>query len=141
MSTKSGDMLSLLTAGERNIDVLADGRALGSMARRVLAYAQQAGADLLVAASPSAERLVGVALTLAPDSLRGLRSEEAVSKDDVVLVVDVNLASGTSMATAARLVRRRGAQHVLGAVMHFLADSVPSARDCGLDLLSVLEES
>ena len=74
---------------------------------------------------------------LAPDTLRGLRSAESVSEDDVVLVIDVNLASGTSMATTARQVRRQGAQRVLGAVMHFLADNVPTARDCGLDLLSV----
>jgi predicted phosphoribosyltransferase len=133
----SGDLLSVLVAGERNVDVLADGRILGSLARAVLERAQQDGADVLVAASPSAERLVGAALMLAPDAVRGLRSEESVSKDDVVLVIDVNLASGTSMATAARQVRRRGAQHVLGAVMHFLADNIPSARDCGLDLLSV----
>src|SRR6266567_3382473 len=63
------------------------------------------------------------ALMLAPDTLRGLRSAESVSQDDVVLVIDVNLASGTSMATTARQVRRQGAQHVLGAVMHFLADN------------------
>jgi hypothetical protein len=137
MKGESGDLLSVLSLGEHNVDVLADGRALGSLARAVLKHAQDGGADVLVAASPSAERLVGAALMLAPDTLRGLRSAESVSENDVVLVIDVNLASGTSMATTARQVRRQGAQRVLGAVMHFLADNVPTARDCGLDLLSV----
>jgi hypothetical protein len=136
MKGESDDLLSVLAAGEHNVDVLADGRVLGVLARAVLKHAQEGGADVLVAASPSAERLVGAALMLAPDTLRGLRSAESVSQDDVVLVIDVNLASGTSMATTARQVRRQGAQHVLGAVMHFLADNVPTARDCGLDLLS-----
>jgi hypothetical protein len=137
MKGESGDLLSMLVEGEQNVDVLADGHALGSLAHAVLRQAQEGGAHVLVAASPSAERLVGAALMLAPDGLRGLRFEEPVSKDDVVLVIDVNLASGTAMATTARQVRRQGAQRVLGAVMHFLADTVPSARDCGLDLLSV----
>lgn len=134
---ESSDLLSVLAVGEHNVDVLADGRALGSLARAVLKHAQDVGADVLVAASPSAERLVGAALMLAPDSVRGLRSAESVSEEDVVLVIDVNLASGTSMATTARQVRRQGAQRVLGAVMHFLADNVPTARDCDLDLLSL----
>jgi hypothetical protein len=137
MKGERGDLLSVLVAGEHNVDVLADGRVLGSLARAVLEQARASGADVLVAASPSAERLVGAALMLAPDAVRGLRFEEWVSTEDVVLVIDVNLASGTAMATTARQVRRQGAQRVLGAVMHFLADSVPTARDCGLDLLSV----
>jgi hypothetical protein len=135
--TESGDLLSLVVAGDRNIDVLADGHALGSLAHAVLKQAQDGGADVLVAASPSAERLVGAALMLAPDKLRGLRSAEFVSADDVVLVIDVNFASGTAMATAVRRVRRLGAQHVVGAVMYFLSEKTPSARDCGLDMLSV----
>jgi hypothetical protein len=134
---ETGDLLSVLVAGEHNVDVLADGRALGSLAQAVLEQAEQGGADVLVAASPSAERLVGAALMLAPDTLRGLRFAESVSTDDVVLVIDINLASGTAMATTARQVRRQGAQHVLGAVMHFLAENVPTAHDCGLDLLSL----
>jgi hypothetical protein len=141
MGHESGDLLSVLAMGEHNIDALADGRALGFLAQAVLKQAHDGGADVLVAASPSAERLVGAALMLAPDTLRGLRSAERVSADDVVLVIDVNLASGTSMATTARQVRRQGAQRVLGAVMHFLADNVPTARDCGLDLLAVFGTS
>jgi NAD(P)-dependent dehydrogenase (short-subunit alcohol dehydrogenase family) len=137
MKSESGDLLSVLVAGEHNVDVLTDGHALSSAAQAVLRHAQAGGADVLVAASPFAERIVGATLMLAPDTLRGLRSEESVSADDVVLVIDVNLASGTNMATTARQVRRQGAQRVLGAVMHFLSDNVPSARDCGLDLLSL----
>jgi hypothetical protein len=34
-----------------------------------------------------------------------------------VVVVAVNLANGTAMTTAARLVHRRGAHHVLGAMI------------------------
>jgi predicted phosphoribosyltransferase len=139
--TESGDLLSLLAAGERNVDVLADGHALGLLAQAVLKHAQAEGADVLVAASPSAERIVGAALMLAPDRLRGLRSAEAVSDDDVVLLIDVNLASGTAMATTARRVRKLGARHVVGAVMHFLSERAPSARDCGLDMLSVFGAS
>jgi hypothetical protein len=141
LTSESDDLLSVLVAGEHNVDVLADGWVLGSLARSVLEQAREGGADVLVAASPSAERLVGAALLLAPDLLRGLRSAECISAEDVVLVIDVNLASGTAMATTAREVRRQGAHRVLGAVMHFLADSVPTARDCGLDLLSVFGAS
>lgn len=137
VNTGSGDLLSVLVTAAHNTDVLADGRTLGSLGQVVREYATSCGADVLVAASPSAERLVGAALMLAPDTLRGLRSSEAISDKDVVLVIDVNLASGTAMATTARQVRRQGAEHVLGVVMHFLADNVPSARDCGLDELAV----
>jgi hypothetical protein len=139
--TQSDDLLGLVATGQHNTDILADGHALGTLAQAVLQRARVEGADVLVAASPSAERLVGAALMLAPDSLRGLRSGEWVSGDDVVLVIDVNLASGTSMATMARRVRRLGAQHVVGAVMHFLSDKAPSARDCGLDMLSIFGAS
>lgn len=133
---QAGDLLSLVATGERNADILADGHALSWLAQAVLKQAHDEGADVLVAASPSAERLVGAALMLAPDKLRGLRSAESVSGDDIVLVIDVNLASGTAMATAARRARKLGARHVVGAVMHFLSDRAPSARDCGLDMLS-----
>ena len=137
MKGESGDLLSVLALGEHNVDVLADGRALGSLARAVLKHAQDGGADVLVAASPSVERLVGAVLMLAPDTLRGLRSAESLSRERCRPRDRRQLASGTSMATTARQVRRQGAQRVLGAVMHFLADNVPTARDCGLDLLSV----
>lgn len=132
-----GDLLGVLAAGERNIDILADGHVLSSLAHAVVAQAQERGAAVLVAASPPAERLVGAALMLAPDTVRGLRGSEAVPADQVVLVVDVNLASGTAMAMTARRVRSQGARQVLGVVLHFLAKEVPTASDCGLDTLSL----
>lgn len=138
-SGQAGDLLGVLAAGERNVDILADGRVLSSLANAVVAQAQEHGAAVLVAASPPAERLVGAALMLAPDTVRGLRGSEAVPADQVVLVIDVNLASGTAMATTARRVRGQGAGQVLGAVFHFLAREVPTASDCGLDALFSLQ--
>lgn len=133
----SADLLGVLAAGERNIDILADGRVLSSLAHAVVAQAQERGAAVLVAASPPAERLVGAALMLSPDTVRGLRASETVPADQVVLVIDVNLASGTAMATTARRVRSQGALQVLGAVLHFIVKEVPTASDCGLDTLSL----
>jgi hypothetical protein len=134
-----GSLLELLAAGERNVDVLSDAGHLREAAGQVAASAVAHGATHLVAASPAAERVVGAALLMSP-RLRALMytQGDVDLSGEAVLVVDVNLASGTAIAHAARRARQGGATHVRGAVLHALWDAV-GPQECGLDGLEILQ--
>jgi hypothetical protein len=133
------DLLELLNAGERNISRLTDPTELRGAAARVLEFARSRGVTSLHAASPAAERVVGAALVSAPDGMDVLLSTQQLTAP-VALVVDVNLASGTAVAHAARRVRRAGVDHVLAAVLHQLTPSTPGPQDCYVDELVVLDD-
>lgn len=133
------DMLDLVARSEQNLALLSDPVYLGEAATRIATLAQSFGSTFLMAASPAAERLVGAAMLISP-SLRALARSDIGTCDPMhpVLLVDVNLASGTSMATAAQLVRRAGATNVLGAALHALAAAV-GPTECGLDRLEIIQ--
>ncbi len=134
-----GRLLDMLAAGERNVNELSDPQHLREAAEQVAASASAHGAIHLVAASPAAERVVGAALLMSP-RLRALMYDQGDLdiSGEAVLVVDVNLASGTSLAHAARRARRAGAVQVQGAVLHALPYAV-GPGECGLDGLEILQ--
>jgi hypothetical protein len=84
----------------------------------------------VVAASPQAERVLGAAMMLAP-TMHGDSSGPSI-------VFDVNYASGTMLARAARLLRDRGNQSPLvGVVLNPLVDAADEIRVAELDHVHV----
>jgi hypothetical protein len=131
------DLLELISAGGKNVDRLSRPRELRAAAERVADVAAARGVSTLLAASAAAERVVGAAL-VERAGLRGLHSGDQ-PEHAPVLVVDVNLASGTALARAARRARQSGAERVVAVVFHQLAMNSPDARTCGVDELVILE--
>lgn len=130
------ELLDLLATSRRNVDALADPESLRHVAEEIGDLVGSRGITELIAASPAAERIVGAALLLATQHAR--RAVAAGHVDDrVALVVDVNFASGTAMAEAARRARQDGAREVQGLVLHRLDEAV-GPQECGLDRLEVL---
>lgn len=108
------DILELIQRGEQNVERHNDSSCLREAAERFLgAYTSFEGFSV-VAASPQAERVLGAAMMLRPDlCAEGLGS---------TVVLDVNIASGTLLARAARRLRERGNDHVLvGVALYSLA--------------------
>jgi hypothetical protein len=130
------DLLDAVEAAQQNIQRLADPVELQNVAGQLVEFARSSGARSVMAASPAAERLVG-ALLSSGDEFVGVT--RCLSAADPVLLVDVNLASGTSLAQAARLVRESGAVRVLAIVLHQLTAATAGAADCGVDVLNVLD--
>lgn len=130
-------LLEAMAAGQRHVSELADPVHLRRAAERITAVAEARGATRLLAASSAGERVVGAALLMSP-RLRALvcTEQNADASGEAVLVVDVNLASGTAIAHAARLARWAGARTVHGAVLHALPHAV-GQRECGLDALEI----
>jgi phosphoribosylpyrophosphate synthetase len=71
--------------------------------------------------------------------LVSLPSQAALASQNV-LIVDVNLASGTTVAQAARHARSLGARRIHAVVLHQLTAVAAQAADCGVDVLDVLGE-
>ncbi|WBC01126.1 hypothetical protein [Micromonospora sp. WMMA1976] len=132
-------LLDLVASSERYVNELSDGQKLRAAATRIVSVATSSGATHLLAASPAAERLVGAALLVSP-GLRALMYAQA-DMDVIgqqVLVVDVNLASGTGIANAARRARQAGARRVAAAALHALPSAV-GPDECGVDSLEIVE--
>jgi hypothetical protein len=134
------NLLGLLTTGERNVQALADPGNLRWVAEQISSRARERGITDLVAASPAAERIVGAAMVMAARPSRQSSAAGVEELGQAVLVVDVNLASGTAMAETARRLRQSGAGQVNGIVLHVLGDAV-GPQECGLDALEVLQSS
>lgn len=132
-------LLDLVAASERNVNELSDRGRLREAASQVALVANSYGMTRLVAASPAAERLVGAALLMTPGLRALMYSQGGLDLDgEPVLVVDVNLASGTGMANAARRARQAGAGRVAGAALHALPHAVGPV-ECGVDALEILQ--
>lgn len=102
------DILELIQRGEQNVESHNYSDRLREAAERFLvAYAPFEG-FAVVAASPQAERVLGAAMMLRPDL-----SAEGHGN---TVVLDVNIASGTLLARAARRLRERGNENVLVAI-------------------------
>ncbi|MFJ3146454.1 phosphoribosyltransferase [Streptomyces halstedii] len=132
------DLLDAVDTAHSNIERLTDPGALRDATEQVIAVARQCGAQAVLAASPVAERLVGALLSSCSD-LVSLSSQAAAASQNV-LIVDVNLASGTTVAQAARHARSRGARRIHAVVLHQLTAVAAQAEDCGVDALDVLGE-
>lgn len=102
------DILELIQRGEQNVESHNYSECLREAAERFLgAYASFEGFSV-VAASPQAERVLGAAMMLRPDLRAGGHGS--------TVLLDVNIASGTLLARAARRLRERGNEQVLVAV-------------------------
>jgi hypothetical protein len=91
------DMIDLLHAGEDNVREHDRATKLGESARVFIDCVSGWDRFTVEAASPAAERVLGAAMMINPQ-LRGGRSKRTV-------ILDVNIASGTLVANAARRVR------------------------------------
>lgn len=99
------DILELVQRGEQSVGGHNYSDCLRGAAERFLgAYAPFEGFSV-VAASPQAERVLGAAMMLRPDLCADGRGS--------TVVLDVNIASGTLLARAARRLRDQGNKHVL----------------------------
>lgn len=109
------DILELLQHGAQNVESHNYSECLREAAERFLgAYAPFEGFSV-VAASPQAERVLGAAMMLKPD----LCAEGHGS----TVVLDVNIASGTLLARAARRLRDRGNENLLVGVALYSLNS------------------
>ena len=118
------DLVDLLNRGSETAAGLDDADCLHKAAEQFLgAYAAFDGYDV-VAASPIAERVLGAAMMLRP-KLSGAGRGPTV-------IFDVNIASGTLMARAARRLRHAGnSEELVGIALHSLIDADHSAEACG----------
>lgn len=91
------DLVELMLAGDRNVRAHDSSHALAESARSFLDCVAGWDEFTVEPASPAAERVLGAAMMLNP-AIRGGRSTRTV-------VLDVNIASGTLVANAARRVR------------------------------------
>ncbi|GAA3850287.1 hypothetical protein GCM10023084_00680 [Streptomyces lacrimifluminis] len=132
------DLLAAVGTAQTNIDRLAQPDQLRAAVEQVTEVAHAFGAQTVIAASPVAERLVSAVLLASGGLMRLIGDGSTGSK---VLIIDVNLASGTSVAKAARTARHAGADHIRAAVLHQVTDVAAAAADCGVDELVVLNET
>lgn len=128
---KMTGMLDLVNAGQANVDRLDDPDELKRAAELVFEFADKRSANMLIPASDAAERILGAILMM-----HGRGVGTAVDSRTAV-VFDVNMASGTSIAKAARRARDRGADHVHAIVLHGLATA--EGFDNGLDELLFID--
>lgn len=130
------DLLDAVDTAHGNIERLADPSSFRIATDQVAEVVRQCGARSVLAASAAAERLVG-ALLASCANLVNLppRTTEASCS---VLIIDINLASGTTVAQAAQRARGLGARHVQAVVLHQVTAATVQAADCGVDTLTVL---
>jgi hypothetical protein len=103
------DILDVLRHGAANTSAQADSTTLRACAEIFLdAYRPFIGYDV-VAASPTAERVLGAAMMLRP-TLKAIGAGPTV-------ILDINIASGTLVARAARRLRDNGNSSTLVAVV------------------------
>jgi hypothetical protein len=114
------DMLELLNKGAQTVASLDDAACLQKAAEQFLgAYAIFEGSGV-VAASSIAERVLGAAMMLRPELSR--------SDTGCTVIFDVNIASGTQLARAARVLRESGnADRLVGIALHSLVKWDPDA--------------
>lgn len=91
------DLVELMLAGDRNVRAQDSANSLADAARSFLDCVAGWDEFTVEAASPAAERVLGAAMMI-NRGIRGGRSARTV-------VLDVNIASGTLIANAARRVR------------------------------------
>lgn len=126
------DLISLLHAGEDNLRAHDRAQQLGESARAFLRCVSGWEHFTVEAASPAAERVLGAAMMIDP-RLQGGRSKRTV-------ILDVNIASGTLVANAARRVREGvDPEWLLAVVINSLTDINLHWSIDGVDALLVCE--
>jgi hypothetical protein len=128
----SVDILDLLNQGDANIASHHWAGDLRAAAEAFLsAYDSHSGYSV-VAASPQAERVLGAAMMLRPEL-------EATGDGDTV-ILDVNIASGTLLARAAKRLRDEGnSASLVGIALYSLMDPEFAGRIEHLDHLVVMQ--
>lgn len=107
------DILELIETGDANVAIHDLSTPLRASAEAFLRTYDSYVGYSVVAASPHAERVLGAAMILRPEI-------NAVA-DGRTLILDVNVASGTLMARAARRLRDRGnSSNLVGVALHAL---------------------
>lgn len=124
------DLVELMLAGDRNVRAHDSSHTLADSARSFLDCVAGWDEFTVEAASPAAERVLGAAMMLDP-ALRGGRSVRTV-------VLDVNIASGTLVANAARRVREAvQPEWLIAVVINTLTDTDMRWSIEGVDSLFV----
>ncbi|MEU0790354.1 hypothetical protein ABZ342_09805 [Amycolatopsis sp. NPDC005961] len=132
------DLLEMINLGNRNVDRLSEPGELRAAAEQVSEIAHNHGAATLLAASSAAERIIGAVLVGHADLAHGLHTSTQPHPDSV-LIVDINVASGTALARAARRARQSGAERVVAVVLYQLTMELPDPRTWDIDHLIVID--
>lgn len=107
------DILDMIETGNANVALHDESRYLRSAAEAFLAVYDDHRGYSVVASSPQAERVLGAIMIMRP--------EVNAAGQGKTLILDVNVASGTLMARAARRLRDCGnASPLVGVVLHSL---------------------
>lgn len=124
------DLVELMRAGDKNVRAHDSSLDLADSARSFLECVSGWDEFTVEAASPAAERVLGAAMMLDP-AIRGGRSTRTV-------VLDVNIASGTLVANAARRVRETvQTEWLIAVVINTLTDADMRWSIEGVDSLFV----
>lgn len=128
------DLVELMRAGDSNVRAHDSSHDLADSARTFLECVAGWDEFTVEAASPAAERVLGAAMMLDP-AIRGGRSIRTV-------VLDVNIASGTLVASAARRVRESvQTEWLIAVVINNLTDADMRWTIEGVDSLFVCRAS
>ncbi|MEL4318725.1 hypothetical protein WJX64_06915 [Leifsonia sp. YIM 134122] len=124
------DLVELMLAGDENVRAHDSSHNLADSARSFLGCVAGWDDFTVEAASPAAERVLGAAMMIDP-TIRGGRSARTV-------VLDVNIASGTLVANAARRVREEvQSEWLIAVVINTLTDADMRWSIEGIDSLFV----
>jgi hypothetical protein len=122
------DILDVIIRGARSVADNDDSTSLRHSAEQFLRVYARFHGYRVVAASPQAERVLGAAMMLSPEIRGGVYGH--------TVIFDVNIASGTLLARAARRLRDSGNRdRLVGIALHSL---VGEARDWATADLSEL---
>ena len=128
------DIVELMLAGDKHVRAHDRASNLAKSARFFLDCVSEWDEFTVEAASPAAERVLGAAMMLDP-SIQGGRSVRTV-------LLDVNIASGTLLANAARRVREAvQPEWLIAVVINTLTDADMRWNIEGVDLLFVCGSS
>lgn len=109
------DILDLINRGSQTVESLNRSECLRDAAESFLGIFSTFEGFGVVAASPQAERVLGAAMILRPDLHSGSGGR--------TVILDVNIASGTMLAQAARRLREAGnVDELIGVALHALTE-------------------
>lgn len=127
------DILDLLDRGSENADKLAEYAGLKEAVDAFLEVYEGLGGYSVVAASQIAERVLGGAMLMRPDIQVGAAQQ--------TVILDVNFASGTSLAKAASNLRRSASpDEVIGVALYSLVEAPHHCNVSGLTKLIIAGE-
>jgi hypothetical protein len=126
------DILEVLTRGSQNVESLDRACNVREAAQKLLTVLDDFPDYGVVPASPAADRVIGAAMML--------RNSVHSNRNGSLIIFDINIASGTLMARAARRLRDAGNQNELvGVALHAITPQEAGWRISGLDDLLLVE--